>query len=62
MKKLKIASALTSALTVLAALPYELETLGSLIPPAWKEKAVLTGLLATVALRILGNLRTGARE
>lgn len=52
---LKIAAAITSALTILAALPYELENLGSIIPPAWKEKIVLCGLLATVALRVIGN-------
>lgn len=52
MNRLKTASTITSALTILAALPYEMETLGNILPPKVKETVVASGLIATVILRL----------
>ena len=51
MNKVKIASAFTSFLTVLAALPYELGEAATLIPPHWKAPIALCAAIATVILR-----------
>jgi di/tricarboxylate transporter len=47
-----IASTLVSALTILAALPYQLGELSTIIPPNWKPTIVAAGLIATIALRV----------
>lgn len=52
----KILAALTSFLTVIAALPYELGEVATLFPPEWKVRIAVAGALATAILRILGNV------
>ncbi len=52
-----VGATLTSALTILAALPYQLGDLATIIPPEWKPKVVAAGLIATTVLRIW-NTRT----
>ena len=47
-----VSSTIISALTILAALPYQLGDLATIIPPSWKPIVVGTGLVATVALRV----------
>ncbi len=47
-----IASTLVSALTILAALPYQLGELSTIIPPNWKPTIVVIGLISTIALRV----------
>lgn len=42
-------------LTVMAALPYELGTLATVIPPAWKPYVAFAGLVAKL---ILGEMKT----
>ena len=51
MNKVKLASAFTSFLTVIAALPYELGEAAMLIPPAWKAPVALASAIATIILR-----------
>lgn len=46
-------SAFTSFLTLLAALPYELGDLAAVIPPKWKAKVALAGMVATFLLRVI---------
>ena len=46
-----IGAALTSALTAIAALPYQLGDVATIIPPAWKTRVVVAGLIATVILK-----------
>lgn len=61
MKKLFIdASAVTSLLTVIAALPYEKDLMG-IIPPAWAPKVAIAAAIATVILRILKNRLSDAQ-
>jgi hypothetical protein len=48
-----ILTAIASVLTVLAALPYELGDVATIIPPSWKPHVALVGVIATVALRII---------
>ncbi len=50
-----VAATLTSALTVLAALPYTLGDVATIIPPAWKSKIVIAGLVATTVLRLVNT-------
>jgi hypothetical protein len=51
-----IAGTLTSALTVIAALPYQLGDLATLVPPEWKARVVVLGLAATTILRIINSI------
>lgn len=53
-----IASAVTAALTTLAALPYTLGDVATWIPPEWKPWVFKVGLVATVALRVLKSVNT----
>lgn len=48
----QIGAGIASALTILAALPYQLGDLATIIPPSWKPTIVALGLIATVALRV----------
>jgi hypothetical protein len=48
-----IGAALTSALTAIAALPYQLGDVATIIPPAWKARVVIAGLIATVILKAI---------
>ncbi len=47
-----IGAALASTLTILAALPYQLGELATIVPPAWKPTIVALGLVATIILRV----------
>lgn len=51
-----IGAALTSLLTILAALPYELGSVATVFPPEWKAKIAITGAVCTVLLKILNGL------
>ena len=44
-------------LTVLAALPYQLGDVATIVPPAWKSKIVTAGIVATFILRVLNGLQ-----
>lgn len=52
-----IGAAVFSALTILAALPYQLGELATIIPVNWKPTIVAIGLVATVILRSLNSVR-----
>jgi len=49
----RIGAAITSALTTLAALPYQLGDVATIIPVEWKTRIVVIGLIATVILRAI---------
>ena len=49
----RIGAAITSALTTLAALPYQLGDVATIIPVEWKNRVVIAGLIATVILRTI---------
>jgi hypothetical protein len=49
-------AALTSTLTVVAALPAQLGELSTIIPEHWKTKVISAGLVATLILRVLNGL------
>lgn len=49
------ASAITSVLTTLAALPYEKDLMG-IIPPAWAPRIIAIGVISTVLLRFLPRI------
>ena len=51
-----IGAALTSALTVIAALPYQLGDVATLIAPEWKAKVAVAGLVATTILRVMNSI------
>lgn len=43
---------------MLAALPYELGEAATIIPPAWKARIVVVGLIATLILRAISSAQT----
>jgi hypothetical protein len=51
-----IGAALTSTLTVIAALPYQLGDLATIIPPEYKSRVVIAGLIATTILRVMNSI------
>ena len=51
----KISATLTSALAAVAALPYQLGDISTLIPPEWKAKVTAASIIATVILRLIGH-------
>lgn len=51
-----VGSALTSALTVVAALPYDLGDASVIIPPKYKEGITIAGIIATILLRVLNGV------
>lgn len=53
-----ILSALTSLLTILAALPGELGDIAYVFPPEWKARIAVTGAVATALLRVLKSALT----
>lgn len=57
MNKTRLTADITSGLTILAALPYELGEAATMIPPHWKQRVVVVGLIATVALRIIARIK-----
>ena len=46
-------SIIMSLLTALAAAPYSLGEVATIIPPKWKERVFVAGAIATVILRII---------
>lgn len=52
--KLKNLGDWTSALTLIAAIPYEKETM-ALFPPEWTPYVIKAGIISTLALRFLGR-------
>lgn len=48
----QVGAAIASTLTILAALPYQLGDLATIIPPSLKPTIVTLGLISTVALRV----------
>ncbi len=52
-----IGSAIFGLLTMLAALPYDLGNIATLIPPEWKSKLVTVGVIATLALRVWNSMQ-----
>jgi hypothetical protein len=50
-----IGAALTSALTAIAALPYQLGDVATIIPPAWKARVTIAGIIATVILKSINS-------
>jgi hypothetical protein len=53
-----IASAITSALTLIALAPTELGDVATIIPPEWKARVVAAGLIATFILRVIKSVST----
>ena len=51
----RIGAAITSALTTLAALPYQLGDVATIIPVEWKNRVVIAGLISTVILRTIAS-------
>lgn len=52
-----LAATLTSALTILAVIPYQLGDLGTVIPPKYKGWIVVLGLVATTLLRSINAVK-----
>lgn len=51
-----VASAVTSLLTLLAALPYTLGDIAVIIPSEWKPHVVAIGAISTTLLRVISTL------
>ncbi len=51
-----VGAAIFSLLTILAALPYDLGDVATIIPPAWKGKLVTAGIIASLALRVWNSV------
>lgn len=47
------ADAITYVLTILAALPYTIGDEANIIPPVWKAKILIAGLIAGAVLKII---------
>lgn len=50
-----ILAALTSALTAIAALPYQLGDVATIIPAEWKARVTVAGIVATVILKSINS-------
>lgn len=48
-----IAGDVSTFLTIVAAIPYELGAAAEMLPPIWKQRIVAVGVFATLALRLL---------
>jgi hypothetical protein len=46
-------SIIMSLLTALAAAPYSLGEVATIIPPEWKERVFVAGAIATMLLRVI---------
>jgi 4-hydroxybenzoate polyprenyltransferase len=46
-------SIVMSLLTALAAAPYSLGEVATIIPPAWKQRVFIAGAIATLILRVI---------
>jgi len=51
-------SIVMSLLTALAAAPYSLGEVATIIPPQWKERVFIAGAIATLLLRIIRDNTT----
>jgi hypothetical protein len=51
-----IGTAIFGLLTMLAALPYQLGDVATIIPPEYKSKVVAVGIFATFALRVWNSM------
>ncbi len=51
-----IGSAIFGLLTMLAALPYDLGSIATVIPVEWKSKLVTIGVVATLVLRVWNSM------
>lgn len=49
-------ASICSLLTILAALPYELGSVATIIPPAWKAKIAIAGAISTALLKIVNGI------
>ena len=45
-----------TTLTVIAALPYQLGDIATIIPAEWKSRVTLAGILATATLKIINSI------
>jgi hypothetical protein len=52
----QITAAFTSLLTAVALAPYEMEVIGTLIPPGWKAGVGMAAAIATLLLRAGGQV------
>lgn len=58
-----VSAAIAATLTILAALPYQLGDVATLIPVEWKPRIVLIGMIATLALKIWNAVaQAGTKE
>lgn len=55
-------SIIMSLLTALAAAPYSLGEVATIIPPEWKERVFVAGAIATVLLRVIRDNQSVVRE
>ena len=51
-------SIIMSLLTALAAAPYSLGDVATIIPPEWKQRVFIAGAIATLLLRIIRDNTT----
>jgi len=49
-------AALSSALALLAALPYTLGEVATIIPPTWKPKVAVISITAAFILRVINSI------
>lgn len=57
-----IGTAIFGLLTALAALPYQLGDIATVIPPEWKSKVVTAGIIGTVGLKIWNSVAQKSKE
>ena len=55
-------SIIMSLLTALAAAPYSLGEVATIIPPEWKERVFVAGAIATVLLRVIRDSGAVVKE
>jgi hypothetical protein len=55
-------SIIMSLLTALAAAPYSLGEVATIIPPEWKERVFVAGAIATVILRVIRDSGAVVKE
>lgn len=58
----KLGVAVFSFLTFLAALPYELGEVATIIPPEWKARLAVTSAIAALLLRVLNGQKSAAQS
>jgi hypothetical protein len=55
-------SIIMSLLTALAAAPYSLGEVATIIPPEWKERVFVAGAIATMLLRVIRDNQSVVKE